>query len=71
MVALLAGDRRAECAMVLSLLVELPGFRGDDARAKGGVDRSTIHRWVLSYTPELDKRVSTAPESNQRLVVDG
>ncbi|MDV2997953.1 MAG: IS6 family transposase ISAcma1 [Chroococcidiopsis sp. SAG 2025] len=21
------------------------------------VDRSTIHRWVLSYTPELDKRV--------------
>ena len=21
-----------------------------------GVDRSTIHRWVLQYAPELDKR---------------
>ena len=36
MAAFLARNHRVECAMVLPLSLELPGFGGDDGRAGGG-----------------------------------
>ena len=61
-----------ECALVLSLCSELPEFGRDDGGTGSGGrvlrsfakrTHSTLHRWVLSYAPELDKRVR--PHLNQ------
>jgi transposase-like protein len=53
-----ARDHRAECAVVLSLSLELLGFGRDDGVAQHPtMNCGMIHHWVLSYAPELDKRV--------------
>jgi transposase-like protein len=42
--------------LVHYLPLELSGSRGDDGRARIVVSHTAIHRWVIRYVPEFEKR---------------
>src|SRR5277367_1287274 len=49
-------NHRAVCPLVHHLPAELSGSRGDDGRRGIDVSHTTIHRWVIRYVPEFEKR---------------
>ena len=61
MASFLARSHPAQCSRFLPLRAFLP--RLEEMMQERGikVDHSTLNRWVLSYAPELDKRIRPNP----------
>ena len=71
MAALLARNHRVECAGVLPLSSELPGFGRNDGRARGRGGSFHDPSVGIELRSRTRQTSSTASESDKRLVAGG